>query len=165
MRSGSRPISVRSFGRRPRCWRSRLQREVEKPDDRHHRTEGGQQLAIERRAGCELRFELAAGEELLELQVVRGRMIGGIAPGHARQPLPLERSNRLPERRSGGQAMQSRVRFGNVRADGVELRVRRHVETPAHPHPPWRDFEVQPAALAFREAAHREVGGDVRLER
>ena len=69
---------------------ARLDRPVQELDERRDSPEYLQQLAIEARARRQRRLVLAGPEELLELQVMRGRMILGVSERYARQSIASE---------------------------------------------------------------------------
>jgi hypothetical protein len=72
---------------------ARLDRSVQELDERRDSPEDLQQLAIEARARRQRRLVLAGPEELLELQVMRGRMILRVSERYARQSIAGELAN------------------------------------------------------------------------
>jgi len=144
----------------------RLDRAIEELDQRCHRCEHLEELGIKAAARGERRFVLARAEELLELQVVRGWMILGIAKRHAGQSIARQFADRSRECRCRHHRVKTaRMGRGNLRANVVQIGGRRHVHAAAHPHPTRRNLEVEAGAFALRHAAQRKARRDVRLVR
>jgi len=93
-------------------------------------------------------------------------MILRIAKRDARQTVAGQFADRSRECRSRHHLVQpARVRCGDVRANVVQVGGRRHIHAAAHPHPAWRDLEVEARAFPLRHAAQWKARGHVRLVR
>jgi len=73
------------------------ERRIEKPGERHHTAEHGQQRAVELRARRERGGELGAGDEAAELEILRRLVIFGEAAWNALQFVTFERADEPPE--------------------------------------------------------------------
>jgi hypothetical protein len=98
-----------------------LKRRVEEANQRRDSPEDPQQLGVEARRRGELRLELAAREELLEAQVVSGRVILRVASRHGGQLRSVQRSDGAREGVAGHDAMKRAVMTGYVLPDQSQV--------------------------------------------